>query len=339
MRSLVLDAPRTLTWHDVPEPDLQDDGQALVRPLAVATCDLDHPMVAGVLPFPLPIAIGHECVAEVVETGRAVRSVRAGDRVVVPFQVSCGTCDTCRRGQSGDCERVPWLSTYGFGAFGHDHGGFLSDLVRVPFADAMLVKVPEGPAPADVASASDNLPDAWRLVAPYLAQWPGAEVLVVGGAGSIALYAVDLARALGAARVVYADTDAGRQAVAADLGAEVLERDPEQHKLGRFPITADFSGDPAGLRQALRSTAPGGHCTAAVPIFGPDVPLPMLELYTTGLHVHTGRAHARPAIPAILDLAAAGRIAPERVTTDVVPWEDAPQELARPRTKLVMARG
>lgn len=334
MRQLVLSAPATLAWEEAPEPELEDDGQALVRPLAVATCDLDHPLIAGLTPFPLPVALGHECVAEVVEVGRAVRSVRPGDRVVVPFQISCGTCETCRRGLTSDCERVGFMSMFGFGALGGEWGGFLSDLVRVPFADAMLVGVPEGVDATAVASASDNLPDAWRLVAPWLAERPGAEVLVLGGAGSIGLYAVDIARALGARRIVYADADPGRRDVAADLGADVREAVPRD----AFPIVADFSGSADGLRAALRATAPGGHCTGAAPLFGPDVGLPMLELYTRGVHLHTSRCAARPAIPGLLDLVAAGRLRPERVTSAVVGWDDAPRALLEPRTKLVVER-
>ena len=129
MRQLTLEAPGRLAWHDVPEPDLEDDGQALVRPLAVATCDLDGPMVAGQTLFPPPIAIGHECVAEVVAAGRAVRSVAVGDQVVVPFQLACGTCERCRRGLTSDCARMPRLSMFGFGAAGGDYGCFLSVLV------------------------------------------------------------------------------------------------------------------------------------------------------------------------------------------------------------------
>lgn len=337
MRQLTLTGPRTLEWATVPEPDLQDDGQALVRPLAVATCDLDQPMVLGRAPFPAPIALGHECVAEVLAVGRSVRSVRVGDRVVVPFQISCGTCTPCHRELTGDCDSVPRLSMYGFGAFGGaGWGGFLSDLVRVPFADAMLVPVPPDVPGEHVASAADNIADAWRLVAPHLARWHGEDVLVVGGAGSIGLYAVDLARALGAGRVVYLDTDPGRLATAADLGADVGA--PDGDRVGPFAIVADFSGTPEGLLLAVRSTAPGGHCTHASPLFGPDVPLPMLELYTTGITLHVGRAAARPAIPAILRLAAAGRIRPERVTTEVVPFDDAATALLVPRVKTVFSR-
>lgn len=333
MRQLTLEAVGRLAWHDVPEPDLQDDGQALVRPLAVATCDLDHPIVTGGAPFPTPIAMGHECVAEVAAVGRAVRSVRVGDRVVVPFQVACGTCGRCRRGLTGDCERMLALSMFGFGAAGGDHGGFLADLVRVPFADAMLVAVPDGVDPAAVASASDNLPDAWRLVAPHLAALPGADVLVVGGGTrSIGLYAVDLARALGAGRIDYLDPDSGRCTVASDLGADVVETIDRD-----YPITADCSASEEGLKRALRATEPGGHCTHAGVIWG-EVSLNLLELYTRVVDLHIGRASARPAIPGILAMAAAGRIRPERVTDRVLTWDEAPAALAEPHTKLVFSR-
>src|SRR3954447_8022649 len=162
MRQLTLTAPKSLEWHDVPEPDLRSAGEALVRPLAVATCDLDHPMVAGDTPFPLPIALGHECVAEVVATGADVLGVRPGDRVVVPFQISCGTCERCRRGLTGNCASVAPLSMYGFGALGGEWGGMLSDLALVPYADAMLVPLPERVDPAVVPSAADNMTDGWR---------------------------------------------------------------------------------------------------------------------------------------------------------------------------------
>jgi alcohol dehydrogenase len=117
---------------------------------------------------------------------------------------------------------------YGFGAFGGDWGGMLSDLALVPYADAMLVPIPEGFDPATVASAADNMPDGWRTVAPALAEVPAANVLIVGGAGrSIAHYAVDAVLALGAASVTYVDTDAERLGVAQALGAQVVEGPPE----------------------------------------------------------------------------------------------------------------
>src|SRR5919197_3949053 len=139
--------PGKIEWQEVDDPVLQGPREAIVRPLAVALCDIDHPIVSGEAPFPGPIALGHEMVAEVVETGDEVTDVRIGERVVVPFQISCGECARCRAGQTGDCESVARLATYGFGAFGGNFGGALSDLVRVPFADAMLIAIPDGVEP------------------------------------------------------------------------------------------------------------------------------------------------------------------------------------------------
>jgi alcohol dehydrogenase len=338
VEQLTYTAPNELEWREAPEPKLDSDGAVLVRPLAVATCDLDALIVRGLSPFRPPFPLGHECVAEVVEAGDAVRSVQPGARVSVPFQISCGECDPCRRGRTGNCANTDFMSSYGFGPAVERWGGFLSDVVLVPFADHMLVPVPKGVETAAVASASDNISDGWRTVGPQLADEPGAAVLVVGGAGpgSIGLYAAGLAVVLGAERVVYVDADQGRRRIAETLGAETVAEMPE--RLGPFPITVDSSADPDGLRLALRSTAPDGTCTSTGIYFG-DVPsLPLLEMYTKGIVFKTGRAHVREAMPKVLELAADG-FEPERVTTRVVAWADAPDALVEGSwTKLVIER-
>ena len=223
MRQLLVEGPGRTRWADVPDVDLSSPAAAIVRPLAVATCDLDVAVLRGRYPFEYPYPFGHEAVAEVLDVGDDVRTVRPGDLVVVPFQISCGECGPCTRGRTGNCASVPRLSTFGLGTMGGlAWGGLLADCALVPYADAMLVRVPNGIAPAAIASVSDNIADAWRTVGPQLQAQPGAEVLVVGGdAGpnSIGLYATGLAVALGAARVEYADNDPVRLAVAADLGA------------------------------------------------------------------------------------------------------------------------
>src|SRR5215208_2583883 len=206
MRQLTYIEPGRLEWWDVDEPRLAGDREGLVRPLCVATCDLDRMLVRGRTPYEGPLAFGHECVAEVVESD----ALEAGTRVSVPFQVSCGDCVACRRGNTGNCQSVPRLSMFGFGSFGGDWGGFMSDLVRVPYADHMLVELPEGVDPEAAASVSDNVTDAWRTVGPHLDERPGAAVLVVGGAGSIGVYAAGIAVALGAATVDYLDQDEDR---------------------------------------------------------------------------------------------------------------------------------
>src|SRR3984957_12436937 len=98
MRQLTFEEAGRYAWREVPEPQLSAPEQALVRPLAVACCDLDVAVCHGRLPLPPGDAVGHEGLAEVVAVGDAVTGVRVGDRVVVPFQISCGACAECRRG-------------------------------------------------------------------------------------------------------------------------------------------------------------------------------------------------------------------------------------------------
>jgi threonine dehydrogenase-like Zn-dependent dehydrogenase len=339
VQALTYTGPKALEWREAPEPRLTSDAAALVRPTAVATCDLDALIIDGASPFPAPFPLGHECVGEVIDVGDAVTSLHPGQLVSVPFQISCGRCDACRRGRSGNCSEVAFMSTYGFGPAVERWGGFLSELVCVPYAEHMLVPVPAGLEPAAVASASDNLSDAWRTVGPTLEQEPGAPVLVVGGAaaGSIGLYAAALAVSLGAESVLYVDVDQTRRAIAASVGADTLDNIPK--RLGPFPITVDASADPEGLALALRSTAPDGTCTSSAIYFGEQPSLPLLEMYTKGITFRTGRVHVREVMGHVLQLAAAGSVHPELVTTRVAPWADAAEALLEGGwTKLVIER-
>src|ERR1700733_223424 len=339
MQQLTYTGPDALEWREAPEPKLSSDTAALVRPRAGATCDLDALIIAGSSPFPPPFAIGHECVAEVLEVGDAVATFAPGQLVSVPFQISCGECDACRQGRTSNCRGVAFMSTYGFGPAVDRWGGFLSDVVCVPYAEHMLVPVPVGLEPAAVASASDNISDAWRAVAPAIAEHPGAAVLVVGGAGpgSIGLYAAGLAVALGSESVLYVDANESRRDTAAKLGAQTLAQMPK--RVGPYAVTVDASADPEGLALALRSTAPDGICTSTAIYFGEQPSLPLLEMYTKGITFKTGRANARPAMPHVLELAASGALHPELVTTRVVGWSDAADALVeRDWTKLVIER-
>src|SRR5258708_32370528 len=94
MRQLVYTGPGRIGWEDESDPEPPGSDGAIVRPMAVARCDLDAPMVETGL-FPGPFAVGHEAVAEVVEVGPNVTTVKVGQRVAVPFQPSCGACPDC----------------------------------------------------------------------------------------------------------------------------------------------------------------------------------------------------------------------------------------------------
>lgn len=339
MRALTYTGPDALQWRDVDKPRVQGDCEAIVRPLAVATCDLDDLIVGGRSPFPPPFALGHEGVAEVVEIGDLVEHFRPGDRVVVPFQISCGTCRACAEERTGSCETVPLASTYGFGfgAEGTRWGGFLADEVHVPYADAMLVPLPDGVAPELAAGASDNLTDAYRAVGPQLEARPGAPVLVVGGAGpgSIGVYAAAQAVALGSEDVLYVDADPGRRALAEGYGAATLDHIPERLDR-RFAVTVDASGAPGALELALGSLDRDGFCTATAIYFEGQPQFPLLAMYVQNATFATGRIHARRDGPRVLDLLARGMFDPAPVTTRTVPFAEAAEALvAHEHTKLV----
>ncbi len=339
MKQLTFLGPGSLEWRDVPEPLIQTPQDAIIRPTSVATCDVDGAVIRGLVALPGPYAFGHECAAEVVEVGSEVTAVRPGDHVICAFQISCGTCERCQRGLTGSCSTVPPRSAFGLKPLSGDWGSALSDFMRVPFADAMMVKVQPGLEP--LASLADNIPDGYRAVAPYLEERPNSSVLILGGAGpsSVGLYAVSVAVAMGG-RVDYVDCDARRLEIAASLGAHPIERGLSKFpvRLGPYPIVVDHTSDHAGLACALRSTEPGGICTATAIYFEPETPLPMLDMYSTGITLRTGRVHARPNIDPSLKLYEAGNFFPERVTTETASWEDAIDALKSYTTKLVIMR-
>ncbi|WP_205877887.1 alcohol dehydrogenase catalytic domain-containing protein [Mycobacterium camsae] len=340
MRQLIHADGGRYEWREVADLQISAPGEALVRPLAVACCDLDVAVCAGRLPLPPGYAVGHEGLAEVVAVGDDVSGVRAGDRVVVPFQINCGTCGECRRGVTGSCGSLPLLAMYGMGPIaGLDGGGFMSDLVAVPYADAMLVPVPDGVDPVAVASLSDNIPDGWRTVAPFadeLARMDPVDrrVLVVGRA-SIGLYAAAFAAALGA-YVDYVDTDPHRLSAAEKLGATVHDRAKPAKEWDPYPVTVNTSGDPALLAAALRATWPDGVCTDTGIYYEPTE-MALLALYTRGVRFVTGRVNARAALPQVMALLADGCDLSPAVDR-VVPWEDAPAAWPAMTGKTVFVR-
>jgi alcohol dehydrogenase len=259
--------------------------------------------------------------------------VRRGDRVVVPFQISCGACDPCRRGVTASCSSVPHAASYGLGR--GTWGSVMADVVRVPFADAMLLRAPNVPA-EELASAGDNVADGHRTVAPYLSARPGAPVLVVGGeASSVGLYAVQCAIALGSERVDYLDHDRQRLEIAQRLGARPIESAYRKQRTA-YPITVDASADPDGLAAAVLSTEPGGHATSVGIYFAKRTPFPLLPAFMNGVHFHTSRVCSRTELPAVLELIAEGRIVPSRVTTCRASFEDAPEAFLHRGVKVVL---
>ncbi|WP_413804992.1 zinc-dependent alcohol dehydrogenase [Streptomyces sp. OE57] len=333
MRELTYVARDTVEWREAPDPEPWSDQEAIVAPVAATSCDVDTAILAGHGFIDPPFALGHECVARVMETGDAVTSVAPGDLVVVPWSLNCGSCGNCRAGLTAHCTAVPHMAMYG-APIGGDWGGLFSDLVRVPWADAMLVSLPADLDPVAMASAGDNWSLSWRLVAPHLTARPGARVLVVAR-GSIGLYVCDIARALGASEVLYVDPDPIHREIARGYGATTAEAlEPVRH---RFDIAVEATGRVDQLALAVKSLAPEGMCESAGNHFRPGE-LPLLDMYLTGVTLRIARDNVRGHIPEALDLARSGKVDPARVVSHVLDWEQLPEALPEKHLKPVFVR-
>ena len=340
MRQLSCTAPGVLEWRDVATPELTSTGDAIVRPLAVARCELD-PLLILAGPSPAgPFAVGHEAVVEVEAVDPSVQHVRPGDLALCSFQVCCGECPTCCSGFTANCDLYPALSDYGMQPMsGTEYGGMLSDLVRVPHAAAMLVPLPPGVDPVAAASVPDNVADGYRAVAPHLRENPEAEVLIVcHGGPSIALYATQAALASGASSVTFESDDRYVLGIARSMGAEARATDFSRRS-GRWPIVVDCGTRVEGLHHAVASTAPEG-VLHSVSYYGftPMTPLPLGKLYTLGIRFLTGRVHSAAVLPELAALVADGRLNPSAVTSKVIEWSDAARHYEDDALKLVVRR-
>ncbi|MEU6585672.1 alcohol dehydrogenase catalytic domain-containing protein [Nocardia sp. NPDC046763] len=370
MRELQFVRTGRLEWRERPTPVLRDARDALVRPFVAGRCDGDtmpihrhvsramqlglragliDPVVrsiCGPVPFQGPFAIGHECVAEVFEVGSDVTTLRPGDVVVVPWAVSCGDCRECRLGLTAKCSttRASTLAAFGFGAASGPWGGMVADLLRIPFADHMLVPVPAGVDPLRVAAASDNLSDAWRCVVPALRERPGGKALILGGAAqSIGLYAAGLAVAHGAEVVDYVDHRPERLAIAEKLGARAHPTAGRKLRRADVPrrdydIAVEGTSTAAGVDLALRSLGPGGFCQPVGYYLPVGTKVPLMHMYATDATVKIGVSNVRPILPDVLDFVARHNFPAEVVTTMTAAWEDAPAAYAAHTTKLVLHR-
>ena len=340
MRALVFRGPMDLAWEEVETPQLMEPRDALVRPIAVARCDLDPAIALGLYPMPAPFVMGHEMVGEVVAVGEAISNVRVGDKVIVPFQLSCMTCAPCLRGHTNACVNVPSGTAFGLGPHGGiDLGGALAELVRVPWADVMLIPLPEGMDPVVAAGIPDNVSDGYRCVAAPLAERPGAPVLVVGGlAPSVGLYAVLAALALGSERVVYVDDDAARLELAVAAGAEVVDAKDQWDSLKlaeRFPIVVEANVLDPGRNFALQSVEPCGVCTSVSGGASSRSNLPLQSMYLKGVRYEIGRVHACATARPVLDLVSSGALDPARIINKVVPFSEAIEGMMLPVVKVV----
>jgi threonine dehydrogenase-like Zn-dependent dehydrogenase len=235
---------RALTWqgkHDVrvetvPDPEIVNPRDAVIEVIATAICGSDLHLYDGVIPGVMAGDIlGHEFMGRVVEVGPK-STLQKGQRVVVPFTISCGSCFFCEKGQFSACDNSNPVAkqelsepVYGramSGLFGYSHltGGYpggQAEYVRVPFSDVGPIVVPDGLDDEQVLFLSDILPTGW--MAAENADIEQGDTVAVWGCGPVGLFAVQSAFLLGAARVIAIDHHPRRLELARGLGAEAID--------------------------------------------------------------------------------------------------------------------
>ena len=226
---------RDLRIEEVPDPHILNPRDAIVRVTTAAICGSDLHLYNGFVPSMVKGDIlGHEFVGEVVETGQAVNNLRAGDRVVVPFPISCGACFFCQQGLTSACENSnpnAWMAEKMWGhspcgIYGYSHltGGYAggqAQYVRVPYSDVNHLKIENGLTDEQVLFLSDILPTGYFGAENCNIQ-PG-DTVAVWGCGPVGQFAIASARLLGAERVIAIDRIPARLAMARDeCGAEAV---------------------------------------------------------------------------------------------------------------------
>jgi threonine dehydrogenase-like Zn-dependent dehydrogenase len=234
---------KALCWHGkgdirfetVPDPKIENPRDAIIKVSSTAICGSDLHIYGGVIPtMKSGDVVGHETMGEVVEVGSEIVRLKIGDRIVVPFTISCGDCFFCRRGFFSGCERTNpekgmaeklWGHSPA-GLFGYSHllGGYSggqAEYLRVPYADVGALKIPPQLDDEQVLFLSDIFPTGY-MAADFCEIQPN-DTIAIWGCGPVGQFAIRSALLLGAGRVIAIDTVPERLTLARLAGAETLD--------------------------------------------------------------------------------------------------------------------
>ena len=271
---------KALTWHGkrdvridtVPDPKIQEPTDIIVRVTSTGICGSDLHLYEVLGPYLDPGDIlGHEPMGIVEEVGPQVTALSVGDRVVIPFNVSCGTCWMCAQGLHSQCEttqvkdRGTGASLFGFSKLYGQVPGGQAELLRVPFGNTLPIKVPHGAPDQRYVYLSDVLPTAWQSVA-YAGIPPGGTVTVLG-LGPIGDMATRIALHKGASTVIGVDLVPERLARARSRGVHTLDLNEHGKDVGdEIRRLTDGRGTDAVI-EAVGMEAHGAPATRAVQNF------------------------------------------------------------------------
>ena len=276
MRAIVFDWLGTVALREAPPPELENPADALVRVTMAGICGTDLHVVAGHFKgVERGAIIGHEFVGDVIAVGSGVTQIKVGDHVVASDFTACGHCRWCARGDHWEC---PERAFFGTGdSFGPTLSGAQAEIVRAPFADTTLAKVPSGVSDEAAILVTDNLATGWAAVERARLE-AGESVAVIGG-GAVGQLASLAAQAAGAGVVVVVEPNESRRAFARANGA--LPADPREARdlIGRLTegdgadVVIEAVGAASTLTSALevvrkrgRVVSVGAHSTAEWPL-------------------------------------------------------------------------
>jgi glutathione-independent formaldehyde dehydrogenase len=230
MKALVYHGPKKVSVDTVPDPKLEKLTDVIIKLTTTNICGSDLHMYEGRTDVEKGKILGHENLGEVVEVGKAVDTVKKGDKVVLPFNIGCGFCANCERGLTGFCltcsdkSVMPGMAgaAYGFAGMGPYQGG-QAQYLRVPYADFNCLQLPEDSTAKekDYAMLSDIFPTGWHST--RLANLKPGESIVIYGAGPVGLMAAMSARIQGASQIFVVDGKADRLALAKEIGATPID--------------------------------------------------------------------------------------------------------------------
>jgi alcohol dehydrogenase len=316
MRALVYHGPGQKAWEEVPDPEITDDGEVIVRVDATTICGTDLHILGGDVPEVAPGRIlGHEAVGTVVEAGDGVRRLTPGDRVLVSCISACGTCRFCREGRYGQClDGGGWV-------LGHRIDGTQAEYVRVPYADTSTYRIPDGAADEEILMLADILPTGYEVGVLAGGVRPGDLVAVVG-AGPIGLSVISGARLFSPAHIVAIDLSDARLEAARHFGADVTINDSREDPMtvikdltGRLgaDVGVEAVGVPATFEMAVKLARPGGRI-ANIGVHGKPATLHLEEQWIRDITITTGLVDAS-STPTLMRLVTSGQLDASRFIT------------------------
>ena len=343
MRAVVLAGVGDVRLEEVPDPQLLEPTDAIVRVSAAAICGADLFPLHGLTPgFENGTVMGHEFAGVVVDKGDAVAGVDVGQRVTNTSMVADGTCPACRAGLTTQCSG---RALFGYSGVYPRLDGGQAELVRVPHADRVLAPLPNAVPDEAAVFLSDNLPTAYDAVVARGGVGEGDLVCVVG-LGAVGLMAVMCAVHAGA-RVLAVDGVEARRATAERLGAEAVTPEDALEAvaarsagLGGADVVVEAAGSPGALHAALRLARGRGTVSVVGAHFEPDFPLDNHLMFERELTLRFSIGDAAGHRATLLDLISAGRLDPASVVSHRMPLAEAADAYrlfdAREATKVVM---